>query len=72
MLPSTEAKSLLYFIGCMPAGLSRRQLNEIWGSQKVVMDLPSLQNMNLVEQSDQRDDNETKYELSPVLCQFID
>ena len=72
MLPSAEAKSLLYFIGCMPAGLSRRQLNEIWGSQKVLMDLPSLQNMNLVEQSDQRDDNETKYELSPVLCQFID
>ena len=30
MLPSLDAKSLLYFIGCMPAGVSRKQLNEMW------------------------------------------
>ena len=49
MLPSEDAKSLLYFIGCLPAGLTRSQLNEIWGGEKVTEFLPSLQAMNLVE-----------------------
>lgn len=55
MLPSYEAKNLLYFIGCLPAGLTRNQLNEIWGGDKVTEYLPSLQQMNLIEQSDNRD-----------------
>lgn len=71
MLRSEEAKSLLYFLGCLPAGVMRGQLEEMWGSQKVTAHLPCLQQMNLVEQSDQFDLSGTRYELSPVLCQFI-
>ena len=52
MLPSEDAKKLLFFIGCLPAGLARSQLNEIWSADKVTEYLPSLQQMNLVEQSD--------------------
>ena len=56
----------------MPAGLSRKQLCEIWGPEKVINDLPSLQDMHLIEQSDQLNQNDTRYELSPFLYQFID
>ena len=43
MLPSADTKSLLYFIGCLPAGITAYQLKEMWGSDKVIKDLPSLQ-----------------------------
>ena len=52
MLPSIDSKSLLYFIGCMPAGVTRKQLYEMWGALKVDKDLPSLEQMNLVERTD--------------------
>ena len=71
MLPSLDAKSLLYFIGCMPAGVSRKQLNEMWDAQKINNDLPSLVQMNLVEESEKQSRLDTRYELSPVLYQFI-
>ena len=35
MLPGTEAKSLLYFIGCLPAGVTLKQLQIMWGESKV-------------------------------------
>ena len=35
MLPGTEAKSLLYFIGCLPAGVTLEQLKIMWGESKV-------------------------------------
>jgi hypothetical protein len=52
MLPSAGAKSLLYFIGCLPAGVTLKQLQSIWGESKVEKDLPILQKFNLVEKAE--------------------
>ena len=71
MLPSTESKDLLYFIGCMPAGVTMLQLNKMWGSVKVDQDLPGLLKLNLVEKI-LINDNSARFELNPVLYQFID
>lgn len=72
MLPCTDCKSLLYFLGCLPAGVTRKQLNHMWDQDKVEKDLSILLKNNLVEKSDNfKSDEEKRIELNPVLCQFI-
>ena len=46
------------------------QLNDMWGNGKVDSDLPSLIKLNLVEKIE-GDRNTERYELNPVLYQFI-
>ena len=42
------------------------------GDKKVDRDLPSLLSMNLLEFSEHKNELDIRYELSPVLCQFIE
>ena len=42
------------------------------GDEKVGRDLPSLLSMNLLEFSEHKNELDIRYELSPVLCQFIE
>ena len=72
MLKSNEMKSLLYFIGCLPAGVTLKQLNKMWGEQNVTKDLPGLMKMNLVEKAESKSALDGRYELNPVLCQYIE
>lgn len=70
MLPSEDSKSLLYFIGLLPAGVTVHQLKEMWNKIKVKSDLDILKKYNLVEKTDSMRDAD-RYELNPVLYQFI-
>ena len=73
MLPSAETKSLLYFIGCLPAGVTLKQLQFMWGESKIEKDLPTLQKFNLVEKAEVEKGSklDERFELSPVLYQFV-
>jgi len=71
MLPSPDSKSLLYFVGCLPAGVTIEQLNEMWGAAKVDNDLEMLLKLNLIERTENKRTPDFRYELNPVLQQFI-
>ena len=65
MLPSKDSKSLLYFIGLLPAGVTMEMLKKLWNSDKVERDLPDLMKFNLLEKTES--ENGERYELNPVL-----
>lgn len=65
LLPNQGVRDLLYFIGCLPAGVKREQLCEMWGQKEVEENLPILLRFNLLEVPDRR--KEPRYEMSPVL-----
>ena len=61
----TSAKDLLFFLGCLPGGISMQNLEKMW-TQNLKDELKELQELSLIEDSQE----EGYYYLSEQILEF--
>ena len=61
LLPADSgAKDLVFFLGCLPGGITDDFLRELVDESSIDRDLPYLKDLNLIQQEDEQENNDQR------------